>query len=205
MSINFKTIKLDAENLLEVKYKEVVGKATKISEQSWDKPVSEALVATMKKLAPHFAIICEEIELPVELKDVTPESIEPFTVRGFHRGGNEEMPGVTIVGHKKLKSGKILGLNAPFLKFKREDSKDNGNFYPHESHLQGVLAEIEILTEDCVEGKGFKPDPQLDLYSSSEDNGDTSKTTVAVLEPEEGSAFDEKPKGKGKKKAVVTE
>lgn len=200
--IKWKTVKIDKEGLLHLSYTDIEDKQSAKVIKYFEQPAHPDLIAAMEKLTPHFAIICEQIEVPESIEDIDAETeLEVFVVRGFHRGSNDEIPGITIVGHKVLKSGKILGLNAPFLRF-HEDDGDN-NAYAFQSELEEVCAEIEIEAELYVKGK-FKPDPQARLPFESSDNGDKSKTTVGVLEPEKGSAFDTvKAPAKGKKKEPV--
>lgn len=195
--ISWKTVKLDKEGLLHLAYKDIEDKQSAKVVKDFEQPAHPDLIKGMEKLIPHFAILCEQVNTPVQLSDLDGQ-IEAFHVRGFHRGSNEEIPGVTIVGNKILKSGKVLGLNAPFLRFRENPSEEGA--YPFQEHLEGILAEVEIEAELYVKGK-YRPDPQGNLFT--EDNGDKSKTTVEVLDPEKGSVYEaEKPK-RGRKKAVA--
>lgn len=196
--IKWKTVKLDKEGLLHLSYTDIEDKQSAKVIKDFEQPAHPDLITAMAKLTPHFAILCEQIETPDDIDDLTDDELENFTVRGFHRGSNDEIPGVTIVGHKVLKSGKVLGLNAPFLRFHEDDGDDNA--YAFQSELEEVCAEIEIEAELYVKGK-VKPDPQARLPFGSAENGDKSKTVVEVLKPEKGSAFDtNKASPKGNKK-----
>lgn len=202
MQIKFKTVKVDGENLLHLVYKEIDGKNTAKCEKDPEQPVHPDLTKSMAKLKPHFALLCEQLETPSNINSLTDEQLENFTVRGFHHSNNEEIPGVTIVGHKILKSGKVLGLNAPFIRFYADAGEANA--YPFQEHLETILGEVEFEAEQYLGGK-FRPDPQPEL-PFGQPNGDKSKTTVEVLDAEEGSAFEtDKPKRGRKKKEVVTE
>lgn len=198
MQIKWKTIKVDAGGLPFLAYKEINGKQSAKCEREPEQPAHPDLIAAMDKLKPHFALLCEQLETPSNINDFTSEELAAFTVRGYHHSKNDDVPGITIVGHKKLKSGKVLGLNAPFLRF-YEDAGDE-NAYPFKEILQNQLDLIEVEAKLYLGGKIAKdPQQQLDFPD------DKSKTSIGVLDPEKGSAFDEKGKGKGKKKAVVTE
>lgn len=198
VKIKFKTVKVDGEGLLHLAYREIDGKNSAKCEKDPEQPAHPDLLASMEKLKPHFALLCEQLETPSKINAFTAEELENFTVRGFHHSNNEEIPGVTIVGHKVLKSGKVLGLNAPFIRFYEDAGTENA--YPFQEHLETILGEVEVEAEAYMKGK-WAPDPQLDLFA----NGDKSKTTVEVLDAEEGSQLAaDKPK-RGGKKAVVTE
>lgn len=199
IQIKFKTIKVDGDNLLHLVYKEIDGNNSAKCEKDPEQPVHSDLTAAMDKLKPHFALLCEQMETPANINNFTAEELENFIVRGFHHSNNEEVPGVSIVGYKVLKSGKVLGLNAPFTRFYEDPSEISA--YPFQELLQEIIAAIEFEAEEYLRGK-VAVDPQLDLFEA---NGDKSKTTVEVLDAESGSAFEkEKPK-RGKKKAAVTE
>lgn len=209
MSITFKTIKIDSQELPMFRFSETINKDGKTaggkSEKSFDQPVHPDFKKAMNKLTRHLIAICEEVKAISSLDQISEEIVSSYVVRGFHRGNNEEMPGVTIVGGKILKSGKIMGMNAPFMRFYEDTG--NENTYPFQFHLEGVLSEIEIEGEEYLDGK-FRPDPQPELPfgHDTEENDDSSKTTVNVLETESGSAFEPIAVKKGrKKKEAVTE
>lgn len=199
--IKFKTIKLDGEGLLHLVYKEINGKNTAKVEKDPEQPAHPDLIAAMDKLKPHFALLCEQLETPSNINNFTSEDLEHFTVRGFHHSNNDEIPGVTIVRYKSLKSGKALGLNAPFTRFYEDAGTENA--YPFQEHLQTILLEIEDEASKYMKGK-WAPDPQQSLFPV-ENNGDKSKTTVEVLDPEQGSKLAaDKPK-RGWRKASIAE
>jgi len=200
MQLKWKTIKIDKENLAHLAFKEVDGTAPGNGTKDPDKEVHPDFKNAMQKLKPHFALLCEQLETPSNINSFTSEELENFTVRGFHRGKNEEIPGVTIVGSKVLKSGKYLGLNAPFTRFYEDPSNENA--YPFQEHLETILGEIEVEAEEYLNGK-FQPEQQLGL-PFGEPNGDKSKTTVEVLDAEDGSSFEgDKPKRGRKKKELA--
>jgi hypothetical protein len=86
-----------------------------------DQLVHDDLVKAFDKLKVHLAIICELHEAAVfeiDLADFDPEEHLPnIKVTSFSIGGSGDDLGVTITGQKKLKSGKILNLNTPFIKY----------------------------------------------------------------------------------------
>lgn len=200
MLLKWKTIKIDKDGLAHLAFKEVDGAAPGNGTKDPDKEVHPDFIAAMQKLKPHFALLCEQLETPSNINSFGDEELENFTVRGFHRGKNDEIPGVTIVGSKVLKSGKYLGLNAPFTRFYEDPGTENA--YPFQEHLETILGEIEFEAEEYLAGK-FCPDPQPEL-PFGEANGDTSKTTVEVLDAEAGSVFEgDKPKRGRKKKELA--
>ncbi len=203
MQIKWKTIKIDKDNLAHLAFEEVDSKAPGKATKDPEKPVHPDFLAAMKRLTPHFALLCEQLETPANINDFKSEELDNFIVRGYHWGNNEEIPGISIVGHKLLKSGKALGLNAPFLRFYEDAGQENA--YPFQELLQHVLTLVESEAKLYINGK-FCPDPQPEL-PFGEDNGDKSKTTVEVLDPVSGSVYEaEKPaKGGRKKKEAVTE
>src|SRR4051812_41190153 len=64
------------------------------------------LVAAFDALTPHLPLLCEVLgeDKLLEADDV---KLESFTVTGFTIGGEGEHEGVTLIGRKKLKSGKV--------------------------------------------------------------------------------------------------
>lgn len=207
--ITFKTIKIDSDGFPSMKFKETIlssGGDNKAAHadplKKFDQPVHPHFRKAMDKLKPHFVVMLEDVKAINSLAQIAPELLEDYIIYGFHRGSNPEMPGITIVGAKKLSDGSINGRNTTFKRFYEDAGTENA--YPFQQHLQTILTGIDFEGEEFMSGK-FKPEEQQEL-PFGEPNGDKSKTTVEVLEAEEGSVFEgDKPKRGRKKKEVVTE
>ena len=82
----------------------------------------------LDKLKPHLACICEMPEAEhvksVGIYDVHDEKLNSYIITGYTHGGSDESAGVTIIGQKLLKSGKVLNLITPFIQFMDDDAYD---------------------------------------------------------------------------------
>ena len=102
------------ENFTEANYSnEVSKKCSQI--------VHSDLVSAIDKLKVHLVVVCEQPEAVLigfdNINDINLEQLENYIVTGFTIGGNDESAGVTIIGQKLLKSGQVLNLISPFIKF----------------------------------------------------------------------------------------
>lgn len=105
----------------------------------------------------HLVKICDlkfaEVIDRHEIGDFDMTLLDEYNITGFSIGGNNENEGVTIIGNKKLRSGKVLNICAPFTKFQDEfmpyeletflrESVDNC-IYEVECYLKGKTAIIQ--------------------------------------------------------------
>lgn len=84
------------------------------------------LRACFDKLKVHLIIVCEMPEASQIHSGNIYESdfndINNYVITGYSHGGSDESAGVTITGQKLLKSGQVLNINTPFIKFEDEES-----------------------------------------------------------------------------------
>lgn len=107
------------ENFTEANYSnEVAKKCSQI--------VHADLRAALERLKLHLVVICEQPEAELvnfeSIHQFNVEQLENYIVTGYTIGGNDENAGVTIIGQKLLKSGQVLNLISPFIKF--EDTEN---------------------------------------------------------------------------------
>jgi hypothetical protein len=74
---------------------------------------------SLDRLKPHLACICEmpEGNSIFDIYKCNLEDFKNYIVTGYSHGGSAESTGITIVGQKLLKSGKVLNLITPFIQF----------------------------------------------------------------------------------------
>lgn len=112
----------------EVTYKESFSEANYSNEVS--KKCSQIVHADLKKaldrLKLHLVMVCEQPEaglIDIEtIHQVELDEFNNYVVTGYSIGGNDESAGVTIIGQKLLKSGSVLNLITPFIKFEDSDA-----------------------------------------------------------------------------------
>lgn len=79
------------------------------------------------KLKAHLVVVCEmpeadKINFNNIYDDYWAGTLDNYMIKGYSHGGSDESAGVTITGQKLLKSGQILNINTPFIKFEDEES-----------------------------------------------------------------------------------
>lgn len=138
--------------------------------------VHDDLKRALRNLDYHAALICEQITpqkgkgatshveengevyaVPVPLSQSDMLILSNIRATGYViGGGDDESAGATVIAKRKLASGKILNLSAPFTRFEAE----NGYKYA------GKLAEdIEMVAQEAIlylQGK-HAPDLQLEM------------------------------------------
>jgi hypothetical protein len=156
------------------------------------------LKAAFDALVPFLITITEQpeqtffdasnIDHAVILSEEEKMKVEKYVVTGYSKGGSDETAGVTLIGQKILKSGKVLNLCAPFVQFE-DDSPDA---YAYGNQLASA---IDICDDEVkqylFEGKAGIKQEELD-FDVPEDM-DLEKISAEI---------EEKPKKRGKKKKV---
>lgn len=105
----------------------------------------------MKK---HLVCLCEQMEgemITVQnFETFDLEKLSNYTITGITKGGSDDSEGVTIVGSKLLKTGKVLNIVSPFTKYEDE--------YPFVDHLGlGVNECLYEVEQYLFNGKhGYK-------------------------------------------------
>ncbi|SFK99264.1 hypothetical protein [Proteiniphilum acetatigenes] len=145
------------------------------------------LQAALDKLKVHLACICEmpEAEAIKEfgVYDYPLSKLDGYVVTGYTHGGSDESAGVTIIGKKLLKSGKVLNLISPFIQYEDTDA------YPFAGELYADIEACDYEVEQYLfhEKFGIK---QMSLDFDAPDEADIS------AEPQ-------KPKKRGRKKKEI--
>jgi hypothetical protein len=141
------------------------------------------LQAAFNRLKPHLACICEmpEGNRITDIYDCNLDDFNNYVVTGYSHGGSSESAGITIVGQKLLKSGKVLNLITPFIQFEDTDA------YQYAGEL---CSEIEAC--DC----------EVKEYLFNEKWG-IKQLSLDFDEGEGTSESADKPKRRGRKKKVT--
>jgi len=157
MNITIKNASIKSSLFLKYGYDHFVG-STKYSHPSTtgDAPIHDDLREAFSALTAHFAFICEEIteslcretindfKQGVVFQDHETDPLRKYTVLGFTLGKDSE--GVTIIGSKRLESGKSININTPFQKWDDSD-------YPFMSELLKTVDLLKSEVYEYIEGK----------------------------------------------------
>ncbi len=108
------------------------------------------LINAFNKLAFHCAIICDQIDVTpnMAMEDarlIFEHSNSNISVTGFVIGGQDDHEGITIIGRRALRSGKILNLIAPFTKWSDEHTPYNYEFELYEDFQAAELEAAEYM------------------------------------------------------------
>lgn len=115
---------------LEVTFKENFTEANYSNEVSkkCSQIVHTDLKAALERLKIHLVVVCEQKEAELvnfeSIHEFNLEQFDNYIVTGYSIGGSDENAGVTIIGQKLLKSGSVLNLVSPFVKFQDMEAYD---------------------------------------------------------------------------------
>lgn len=129
------------------------------------------MVAALKKLTPHFAIIAEQREaMNVKaLDDVNPNAYVVLNVTGFVLSVSESgEESVMIIGTRSMKSKKVLNIITPLLGYGTESE------YEFRDELYEVIEECKYEVRQYVEEQKWK------YIQGSLDFGTSEGVSVAV-------------------------
>lgn len=185
MNITIKNASIKNSLFLKYGYDHFVG-STKYSHPSTtgDAPIHDDLRESFLALTPHFAFICEEVtesvcregindfKQGVVYQDPETNPLKKYTVIGFTLGKDYE--GVTIIGSKKLESGKSININTPFKKWDESD-------YPFISELIEAVDLLKSEVYEYIEGKRAPAQHQIDIF---EQDNEEEKEAFADAEQE---------------------
>lgn len=144
------------EDVLEIEYEQIIddpeqGPVINTFKLNGGNKPHQDLKDSLKNLRFHAAMICEQVPAKTKHED---GALEHYSVTGFSIGGSDENEGVTIIAQRKLASGQVLNLIAPFTKWESE--------YKHTTDL---YPDVAIVLQECLNflnGK-YAPNPQLEL------------------------------------------
>lgn len=148
------------------------------------------LLTAFEKLKVHLVCVCEMPEAEkirnMGVYDYPIGDLGNYVVTGYSHGGSDESAGVTIIGQKLLKSGKVLNLISPFIQF--EDT-DTYNF----------AGELYVDIEACdYEVEQYLFHEKFGIKQMSLDFDVPQEASLDGAEPQQ-----EKPKRRGRKKKEI--
>ncbi len=148
------------------------------------------LKIAIDNLKVHLVCVCEMPEAEkirnTGIYDYHVDELGNYVVTGYSKGGSDESAGVTIIGQKLLKSGQVLNLISPFVKF--EDAEAYGFAGDLEAAITGCDYEVEQYL--FHEKFGIK---QMELDFDAPDEANLDGVTPQP----------EKPKKRGRKKKEI--
>lgn len=130
------------------------------------------LIAAFDALIPHLPQLCE-LDVHMNLLDPSDFLLSSFKVTGFSIGGNDEHEGVTLIGRKNLKTGKVLNLVAPFTKWEDEHEP-----YRFAGALYDAIAKCDYEIQQYLFHSKVAPPVQLELNLTTEGVEETKKEEV---------------------------
>lgn len=107
-----------------VQFKETAGDEINSVNKDCGAVIHKDLLAALNKLKVHLVVLTEQPEASKvtlsTINDFDLTQLDNYTITGYVVGGTDEHSGVTIIGQKLLKSGKVLNLISPFTKYEDE-------------------------------------------------------------------------------------
>lgn len=172
MNITIKNASIKKILFLKYGYDHFVNNTKFSHSTTGDAPIHEDLQAAFDELTPHFALICEEITEQYcrqaindlrnnVIKNEETDPLRKYVVTGFTVGKDSD--GVSIIGTKRLNTGKVLNITTPFMKWDDEH-------YPliHELIEAVDLCKSEVY--EYIEGKRAPLKNQtLDMFEQAEE------------------------------------
>lgn len=159
-----------------------------------EKKCSQVVHGDMKnafdKLKVHLVCVSEMPEAEkirnAGVYDYPIDELNNYVVTGYSHGGSDESAGVTIIGQKLLKSGKVLNLISPFIQFEDADAYE----FAGELYSDIEACDYEVNQYLFHEKFGVK---QLSLDFDAPDEANLDGVTPQP----------EKPKKRGRKKKEI--
>lgn len=107
-----------------VSFNETAGAELNVVSKECGAVIHKDLVQAMNRLKVHLVVLTEQTEVSIithaSIDDFDLTLLDKYVITGYTIGGTDENEGVTIVGQKLLKSGKVLNLVVPFTKYEDE-------------------------------------------------------------------------------------
>lgn len=129
------------------------------------------LEARFAQLLPHFCLLTEqldergtELSFWPELGGELPEHFDSYGVTGLIIGKKD---GVTLMGFRKLESGKVLNLTGQYVSFaeqSEEFEESDAWHYPHTDDLKTLVEEALTEIDAALRGKCSEAGRQLDMF-----------------------------------------
>ena len=132
--------------------------------------IHPALERCFARLVPHFCLLTEQLsESPDfwptdEATDPLPEHFDPYGVTSIIIGKKD---GVTLMGFRRLESGKVLNLTGQYVSFaeqSEEFEESDAWHYPHTDDLKTLVEEALAEIDAALRGKCSEVGRQLDVF-----------------------------------------
>ncbi|GAA3986887.1 hypothetical protein [Hymenobacter antarcticus] len=132
--------------------------------------VHPALERCFARLVPHFCLLTEQLSESAdfwpsdEATDPMPEHFETYGVTGLIIGKKD---GVTLMGFRKLESGKVLNLTGQYVSFaeqSEEFEESDAWYYPHTDELKTLVEEALAEIDAALRGKCSEAGRQLEMF-----------------------------------------
>lgn len=167
-SIEIKSAELVDQMFCNYKYKHTVGpNTTNTVTTKSEVPVHHDLVAAFRRLDPHLAVICEEVDPAVigDINDIdhqtTADRIEKFEVTKFTVDGPAESMTLVLAGLKELSTGESIKLETPKINI-------DGS-YPFADELASTIQDCLSEVHEYMHGKQAESN-QLEIEFAPHDS-----------------------------------
>lgn len=132
-----------------------------------DQIVHADLRMALNRLVLHLIVVCEQPEAgqinDENIHALDLEQFNNYVVTGYSIGGSDENSGVTIIGQKLLKSGQVLNLISPFVKYEDLEA------YPLAGELFNDVAGCNYEVEEYLfNGKWGIKQEEIDFDAPAE-------------------------------------
>lgn len=126
------------------------------------------------QLVPHYCLLTEQLaETPDYWPEDTtsstlPEHFAGYEVTGIIFSGTKN--GVTLMGHRTLKGGKVLNMNSPFVSFEEaeDQAEDAAPGYEYAGQLETAVLDAVAEIEAALRGKCSDEGRQLSMFERKE-------------------------------------
>ncbi|WP_207895829.1 hypothetical protein [Hymenobacter gummosus] len=134
-------------------------------------------------LVPHLCLLTEQLAetpdyWPEDEAQELPAHFTGYTVTGLSIGRNG---GVTLIGQRELKGGKVLNLTSPYVAYDDETSHAYAYTGLLETGVLDALAEVEA----ALRGKRAEAGRQLDLFGPDDDRALIAEANAYITPPTE--------------------
>ena len=149
--------------------------------------VHPALERCFARLVPHFCLLTEQLSESadfwpsVEATEPMPEHFDSYGVTGLIIGKKD---GVTLMGFRKLESGKVLNLTGQYISFagqSEEFEESDAWHYPHTDNLKTLVEEALAEIDAALRGKCSEAGRQLDMFRQQDDQEQLKEQVLSEL------------------------
>ena len=132
--------------------------------------VHPALERCFARLVPHFCLLTEQLSESADFwssdgaTEPMPEHFDSYGVTGLIIGKKD---GVTLMGFRKLESGKVLNLTGQYVSFAEQSDEfeeSDAWHYPHTDELKMLVDNALAEIDAALRGKCSEAGRQLDMF-----------------------------------------